>query len=803
MPTPAHALSCVTCRQRKIRCDKVHPCSACRRSGVECVFPAQRAQRRKQGRRNEELLRRLDHLEGLVDRLGGEVAVAAHAATGEPLAQPEDAPSDDFMAGVLLPHVLQPRVDQGTPREDGTYPVMKEDGGRYLGEDFWTSLSTEVEGLRELLNEPESDDEPDTGHTSVSSAPTHVPYEKRLMNSLFVFSGDIEATDLRWLHPPGPHIDALSDVYWDRVDIIFKILHRPTFEPLLKTAAQDAASIPKGAGYEALMFAMYFAAVTSLTAEECTALLGKDRTNLASQFRHCCEISLANADFLNSTDLQVLQAFSLYLLCLRCHNKTRSVWTLIGLAVRIAQDLNLHRDGAVTGFSPYDTEMRRRLWWQIAVLDIRACEDRGSFPLIDHSLCSTKMPLNINDDDISPDMRTAPPERVGCSDVSFSRLCQEASLVAPRFFSPVPASVDDDQKREHWQTKIQQEVDRFKERLHNKFIIHCSPSVPIQYVILQVVHIITSEFWLLVHYPIQTRRYAFKSKATKQEILDVAITHLRIDMELEIHPVSAKYKWYYDTYVQWHPLAVALAELCVQTRGPLVDRAWKVVDAVYERARSRVTDVSLWRPVKKLHQKALKARAQALRAPATADSMSSSHAPSESPDASTTTMEASPPPLAPLLPLDNLDRFLAGHSQAQTASPFQQHHHQHPSPSSTNLATFPPVLHPSSLPPSSSQQQHQASTAAGHPQMDLLSAAEHMSNMNLDAYGDPVNWHDWNDFVQSTWVADDPSAPQQKTNTPEWLLDMGMGGAAAGTGAGPGSGSGAEQGGSGGGGGFR
>ncbi|GME27997.1 putative transcriptional regulatory protein [Neofusicoccum parvum] len=755
MPTPAHALSCVTCRQRKIRCDKVHPCSACRRSGVECVFPAQRAQRRKQGRRNEELLRRLDHLEGLVDRLGGEVAVAAHAATGEPLAQPEDAPSDDFMAGVLLPHVLQPRVDQGTPREDGTYPVMKEDGGRYLGEDFWTSLSTEVEGLRELLNEPESDDEPDTGHTSVSSAPTHVPYEKRLMNSLFVFSGDIEATDLRWLHPPGPHIDALSDVYWDRVDIIFKILHRPTFEPLLKTAAQDAASIPKGAGYEALMFAMYFAA-----------------------------------------------AFSLYLLCLRCHNKTRSVWTLIGLAVRIAQDLNLHRDGAVTGFSPYDTEMRRRLWWQIAVLDIRACEDRGSFPLIDHSLCSTKMPLNINDDDISPDMRTAPPERVGCSDVSFSRLCQEASLVAPRFFSPVPASVDDDQKREHWQTKIQQEVDRFKERLHNKFIIHCSPSVPIQYVILQVVHIITSEFWLLVHYPIQTRRYAFKSKATKQEILDVAITHLRIDMELEIHPVSAKYKWYYDTYVQWHPLAVALAELCVQTRGPLVDRAWKVVDAVYERARSRVTDVSLWRPVKKLHQKALKARAQALRAPATADSMSSSHAPSESPDASTTTMEASPPPLAPLLPLDNLDRFLAGHSQAQTASPFQQHHHQHPSPSSTNLATFPPVLHPSSLPPSSSQQ-HQPSTAAGHPQMDLLSAAEHMSNMNLDAYGDPVNWHDWNDFVQSTWVADDPSAPQQKTNTPEWLLDMGMGGAAAGTGSGAGAGSGAEQGGSGGGGGFR
>lgn len=131
MPTPASALSCITCRSRKIKCDKILPCAACRRSGVECVFPAQRAQRRKQGRRNEELLRRLDHLEGLVDSLGGEVAVTARAASGEPLAQPQR-------------RNVMPSAATRTPREDGTYPVMKEDGGRYLGEDFWTSLSSEV-----------------------------------------------------------------------------------------------------------------------------------------------------------------------------------------------------------------------------------------------------------------------------------------------------------------------------------------------------------------------------------------------------------------------------------------------------------------------------------------------------------------------------------------------------------------------------------------------------------------------------------------------------------------------------------
>ncbi|KAF4308068.1 putative transcriptional regulatory protein [Botryosphaeria dothidea] len=762
-----------------IRCDKVHPCSPCRRSGVECVFPAQRAQRRKQGRRNEELLRRLDHLEGLVDRLGGEVAVAARAASGEPLPGPVQEPpphgaDGDYMPGVLMPHLLPPRAGHGPPpREDGTYPVMKDDGSRYVGEDFWTSLSTEVEGLRELLNEPESDEEPDAAKPSASSPPTHEPYEKRLMNSLFVFSGDIEATDLRWLHPSGPQIKTLSDIYWDRVDVIFKILHRPTIEPLLNAAAQDAAAIPKAGGFEALMFAIYFAAVTSLTPGECTALLGKERPNLVSQFRHCCEMSLANADFLNSTDLQVLQAFSLYLLCLRSHNKTRSVWTLVSLAVRIAQDLNLHRDGSVTGFSPFETEVRRRLWWQIVVLDIRACEDRGSFPQIDQSLCSTKVPLNINDDDINPQMRTSPPERTGCTDVSFSRLCQEASLIAPRFFSPVPAGVDDDQKREHWQTRIQQEVERFKERLHRKFLVHCNPAVPIQYVISQVVQIVTSEFWLLVHYPIQTRRYAFKSKATKQEILDSAITHLRIDHELEHHPFSVKYKWYYDTYVQWHPLAVALAELCVQTRGRHVDQAWEVVDAVYERARSRVTDVSLWRPVKKLHQKARKARSTALRA--------GQPLPTEVKDESMTSQTSSVSPAScsevgtatsSRPSLDQLSGFASSRTSAYPDSTEVE----------ATLAGFASMLPsgPTANAQTSRPQQRMptttTTTTTTSSSMDMLStnAADQLSSMNLNAYGDPVNWQDWNDFVQSTWVADDPNAPQQKTNTPEWLLNMGV-----------------------------
>ena len=37
---PLKPRSCVTCRSRKVRCDKLSPCSNCRRADIPCVFPS-------------------------------------------------------------------------------------------------------------------------------------------------------------------------------------------------------------------------------------------------------------------------------------------------------------------------------------------------------------------------------------------------------------------------------------------------------------------------------------------------------------------------------------------------------------------------------------------------------------------------------------------------------------------------------------------------------------------------------------------------------------------------------------------
>ena len=78
-------------------------------------------------------------------------------------------------------------------------------------------------------------------------------------------------------------------------------------------AADNLANSPLDSGLEALMFAMYFVATTSLTEEQCIRILGQGRDKLIAQFKYATEAALANADFLSSMEMITLQALVIYL----------------------------------------------------------------------------------------------------------------------------------------------------------------------------------------------------------------------------------------------------------------------------------------------------------------------------------------------------------------------------------------------------------------------------------------------------------------------------------------------------------
>ena len=130
--------SCVTCRKRKVKCDKVHPCSNCNRAHIECVFPAPgRAPRkvRKLGEgRDKELMERLRRLEGVVKGMGVEVPGKEIAGKGA------DVPAGK--EGDREVSLDEQQEDEGVSRESGSgnnraqsfHDVEHEDKTRWVEE---------------------------------------------------------------------------------------------------------------------------------------------------------------------------------------------------------------------------------------------------------------------------------------------------------------------------------------------------------------------------------------------------------------------------------------------------------------------------------------------------------------------------------------------------------------------------------------------------------------------------------------------------------------------------------------------
>lgn len=304
-------------------------------------------------------------------------------------------------------------------------------------------------------------------------------------------------------------------------------------------------------------------------------------------------------------------------MCLRSHNESRLAWTLTSLAVRIGHALDLHRDGAGSSFSPFEAEMRRRLWWQINVLDLRASEDRGFPPIILEHSFNTKMPSNINDEDLDLTSGEKIVERPGCTEMTFCLISHEVLNVVRRLNSVLP-DIGDDHQGKHvagWQV-MEDLIKGCSQLLESKYLIHCDTTVPIFWVSLMVARLIILKMWLFLQYPLYTRRSASGSDASKENILKSAIAILELTNALETNEFAANWTWFLNTYVQWHPLAVTLAVLCSQTRGPVVEKAWAIVETVFEKWSDRVADTkrgTLWRPIRKLLAKAQAAKLQECR----------------------------------------------------------------------------------------------------------------------------------------------------------------------------------------------
>lgn len=230
--------------------------------------------------REAELLKRLRRLEGVVQELSGQVELdAGKPSPSSPgSSNPKDGEGDSETAPKSIRVVGMDEgksskkkwmsrmwsTGEGPPKSEITLEhrfgrlVMEDGKSHYVSNPFWESIAEEVEEMREILEEGEiSDSEGPYVHSDNITDADH---------QSFIFSYRSASVDLKGLHPLPSQIPFYWETFVENVNPLAKILHVPTMNKVIKEVQGNLDSLSRST--EALMFAIYFATITSMTTEE-------------------------------------------------------------------------------------------------------------------------------------------------------------------------------------------------------------------------------------------------------------------------------------------------------------------------------------------------------------------------------------------------------------------------------------------------------------------------------------------------------------------------------------------------------
>lgn len=340
--------------------------------------------------------------------------------------------------------------------------------------------------------------------------------------------------------------------------------------------------------------------------------MNAEKDYLLRRYRFAVEQALAKAKFLDTTEIVTLQAFVIFLVCVRTDDDSRFVWTLTGLAIRLAQALGLHRDGTKFGISPFNTEIRRRLWWQICILDVRASEDHGFELSIRDQSFDTKFPLSINDIDIQPDATEAPVPLTGVSEMTPCLIRMEICYLTRRLFyaSPGNSALPVNSKPLSFEEREKMLKDT-ADRMEEQYLQYCAYAGPVYWSAAVVCRLILAKTALLIYQPLtHPAKPNELPQATKDRLFIASIEIIEFARSLAMDPTSGRFSWLFKTYTQWHAVAYILSELAARPPSPLVERAWGAV-IIFRNAgtiNSSTRTGMLWKPLRLLLAKALRKR---------------------------------------------------------------------------------------------------------------------------------------------------------------------------------------------------
>jgi hypothetical protein len=260
----------------------------------------------------------------------------------------------------------------------------------------------------------------------------------------------------------------------------------------------------------------------------------------------------------------------------------RVVWILSGLAQRVAQRIGLHHDGEKLKLPPFETEIRRRLWWQIIILEGFSQKVAGTGTGTTVLMGNVKMPSNLNDSDLFPGMKELPQESDRATDMMFFLIRCHVGDFMKRFEAP-QASLDG-----AWSKLTTRKIDvavklraieDLEARFEEKFLRHCDSSIAWHFMCTHLAKAVI----FMMRFMVYGAEYQGKTEtqAQKDALFNLALQVCSSQNLAYSMREMQGFVWHVNAQFQWKAFVYVVSELRYRTEGELVERAWKEVELTF------------------------------------------------------------------------------------------------------------------------------------------------------------------------------------------------------------------------------
>ncbi|KAL8753645.1 MAG: hypothetical protein Q9199_004912 [Rusavskia elegans] len=239
--------------------------------------------------------------------------------------------------------------------------------------------------------------------------------------------------------------------------------------------------------------------------------------------------------------------------------------------------MGIHSEFALRECTPFEAEMRRRLWWSLAFFDTRMAELGNSRVLTLDPTWDCKIPLNVSDADLRPEMKSRPTPRKEPTDAVFAVVRSELgdhirhTSFHLDFANPalIPIAKHGYPSADHL-AKLEQSIE-------DRYIGSCDQENPLHFMVIWTIRGQLAKYQLMVHNARTSKLPVQLNEVNHDAATGSAIRFLECNTKMMTSPLTEGFVWLNQMYFPFPGYYQIAQDL---KRRPSFEHAQKAWDAV-------------------------------------------------------------------------------------------------------------------------------------------------------------------------------------------------------------------------------